>query len=285
MRIFLIAILLSANVAATTVTTIPPQSEFDASHGYFIALLELALSKTQPTHGDYQISFSNRFEQGRAIQDLKNNGTINVYWAGTSIEREQEINPIRIPLVKGMLGMRLFAIKEESRALFDRIESLDELKPLNACQGTHWPDSDILESAGIAVYRVAAYELMWGMLERKRCQYFPRGVHEIFAEIDVRKEEYNNLVIYPDTGVYYPFPMYFFTANDNPELAERIEQGLEMAIDDGSFEALMRNHEATKHLFPLSQWQRINWISIDNPTLPSTANPTDERYWFLPSSR
>lgn len=285
MRSLLLGLLFLATTStAIQVTTIPPQSEYDSSHAYFIALLALALDETKDSHGAYNIAYSKQFEQGRAIQDLKNNHDINVYWAGTSIEREQDLQAIPIPLVKGMLGMRLFAIQQRKAYQFAKVASLSDLSQLNACQGTHWPDSDIMEAAGITVRRVAQYELMWGMLERGRCDYFPRGVHEIYSEIEARKMAYQDLAIFPGTGLYYPFPMYFFTSKENTELAARITQGLEQAIDNGRFESLMRSHSATKHLFPLTQWQAVHWLSIDNPTLPASATPKNPRYWYQPGS-
>lgn len=284
MRSLLLCLLFLATTStAVNITTIPPQSEFDSSHAYFIALLALALDETKDSHGAFSIAYSKQFEQGRAIQDLKNNHDINVYWAGTSIEREQDLQAVPIPLVKGMLGMRLFAIQKNKAYEFAKVASLQDLSPLSACQGTHWPDSDIMEAAGINVRRVAQYELMWGMLERSRCDYFPRGVHEIYSEIEARKMAYEDLEIYPYTGLYYPFPMYFFTSKENAELASRIAQGLEKAIDNGRFEALMREHPATQHLYPLEQWQDVNWIPISNSTLPDSANPTNPRYWYQPS--
>ncbi|MCJ8299139.1 MAG: hypothetical protein MJK13_09435, partial [Pseudomonadales bacterium] len=101
--------------ASQSIRTIPPQSEFDASHSYFIGLLELVLEKTAAQYGPAEVVFSMQMEQGRAFVELEKNAGLDVYWAGTSILREQRLKAIRIPLVKGMLGFRQFVIRKSRR--------------------------------------------------------------------------------------------------------------------------------------------------------------------------
>lgn len=282
MRWYACLLLIAVAQAKEVVTTTPPQSAYDASHSYFVAVLTLALEKTIE-YGTYEVRFSAPLEQGRAIQDLAHDSRIDVYWAGASEARARQLNEIPIPLVNGMLGMRLFAINEVDRQRFSDVSSLADLANMTACQGRHWPDSNILAAAGLAVQRVSSYELMWRMLERRRCDYFPRGVHEIYTEVAAREQAYDGLMIYPNLGIYYPLPMYFYTAPEQQALAERLEVGLERAIDDGSLTELIRSHPTTEHLFPLTQWRAVRWLELENPALPDSADPADQRYWFRPN--
>ena len=68
--------------------------------------------------------------------------------------------------------------------MFDQTSTLAELKKLSACQGMHWPDSDILEQAGFKVMRAVKFESMYEMLLAGRCDYFPRSVAEGYAEVE-----------------------------------------------------------------------------------------------------
>lgn len=280
--IFIVSLNYSVSSAATELRTIPPQSDFDVSHNYFVTLLQLMLDKTVAEHGRTKVANVVRMEQGRAFYELKRGEIIDVYWAGTSMDREDEFTAIRIPLLKGLLGYRLSIIRDDSQPDFQAIKSLEDLRKYTACQGRHWPDSDILEHAGINVRRGPIYELMFGQLAAGRCDFFPRGIHEGGPELSARREKYPNLRLYSDTIIYYPFPMYFFVRKGNIELAKRLELGLERAIDSGEFDQLLESHPITSKLFPLSQWGEKNILSLNNPLLPTDTPITDSRYWIRP---
>lgn len=272
----------AASFASTELRTIPPQSDFDVSHNYFVTLLQMMLDNTASEYGQSNVTHVVRMEQGRAFYELKRGKIIDVYWAGTSIDREEEFTAIRIPLLKGLLGYRLSIIREDSQSNFQSIKNLKDLKKYTACQGRHWPDSDILENAGIDVRRGPIYELMFGQLAAGRCDFFPRGIHEGGPELTARRDKYPNLRLFSDTIVYYPFPMYFFVRKGNIDLAERLELGLERAIDSGEFDLLLEKHPITSKLFPLTQWGEKNIIAIRNPLLPRDTPITNSRYWVRP---
>ncbi|WP_140054522.1 amino acid ABC transporter substrate-binding protein [Oceanospirillum sanctuarii] len=263
---------------------IPPQSKADASHHYFQQLLERALQLTEVRYGAAEVVFAPHvIEQGRAVENLNEGKWIDVYWMGTSIEREKDLNAIRIPLVKGLLGYRGFIMTARLQRSFDVVsDRASVLKSLSACQGMHWPDSDILEQGGFKVVRSARYDTLFAMLKRNRCDIFPRGVHEGPAEVANQVGQGAGISWEDNALIYYPFPMYFFTSRSNPELAERIREGLERMIDDGSFEEFMRHHEVTQHLFPLEQWPGKVSVRLTNPELPADTDYLNPRYWVVP---
>ncbi len=262
-----------------------PQSEFDASHDYFYSLIQLALSKsvvdgkklplTELTMAPYMV-------QLRALEELRAGRLIDVYWAGTSIERERNLRSIPIPLAKGLLGFRVFAIHKSRRSLLENARDLKGLQNLTFCQGAHWPDTDIMRSAGLSVQPGTAYENMFRQVVGRRCDAFPRGVHEGFSEVQARQKRYSGLELYTDTILYYPFPMFLFVNKSNEVLARRLQIGLELAISDGSFDEHLKTHPVTRHLFPLENWINSHYIKIDNPLLPNTLNTADTRYWITP---
>lgn len=266
------------------VRIIPPQSRADASHHYFQQLLERALQQTEVKYGPAEVVFATHvIEQGRAVENLNDGRWIDVYWMGTSIEREKNLNAIRIPLVKGLLGYRGFIMTARLQRSFDVVsDRASVLKSLSACQGMHWPDSDILEQGGFQVVRSARYDTLFAMLKRNRCDIFPRGVHEGPAEVASQVGDGAGISWVDNALIFYPFPMYFFTSRSNPQLAERIREGLERMIDDGSFEDFMRHHEVTQHLFPLEQWPGKVSVRLTNPELPADTDYLNPRYWVVP---
>ncbi|WP_415905634.1 hypothetical protein ACMXYW_06470 [Neptuniibacter sp. QD48_55] len=288
-NIFLIFLLLLIGLGlpahanqVSQIKTIAPQSSYDVSHHYFTTLLQNILESTAAEYGPSQVVYSSQMEQGRALYELTKGSKLDVYWAGTSISRERTLIPIRIPLLKGLLGFRASIIRAEDEEKFKAITSLEQLQELTACQGAHWPDSDILENAGMAVRRNPVYEHMFAELAEGRCDFFPRGIHEGGGEVAARLAIYPNLKLFTDFVIYYPFPMYFFVSSKNPELAERISKGLEANIDSGSLDQHLQNHPVTSRLFPMKQWKDKQIFVLDNPLLPRNTPTENNRYWITP---
>jgi hypothetical protein len=142
---------------------------------------------------------------------------------------------------------------------------LNQLKKLIACQASHWPDTKILMDAGLNVLKVNKFEAIYPMLSRKRCDYFPRGIHEGYGELK-RYSLLNgdDLVMFDDFLLVYPFNMWLYVDVKNKNLYQRINYGLNTAVSDGSFKALMEQHPVTKHLFPLNKWNNKQLFIINN---------------------
>lgn len=255
------------------------QSKQDASHDYFVKLLDLALKKTEPEYGPGRVYVTSiNLVQGRALEELNITHSIDVDWAGTNIEREQELRPIRIPLIGGLLGYRVPVIRRANLKTFSEIRSLAELQKFTVIQGAHWPDADILERAGLPVHRVTEFNLMYPMLQHDRVDYFLRGVNEVYAE--VAKVADKELIAFDSLLISYKLPMYFFTALRDEALAERIEKGLRKAIDDGSFRLFMMTHPATAPIFPLSRFDDATILTVPNPELPTLTPLDDKTLWI-----
>jgi hypothetical protein len=271
-------ILVAESKEYNTLRLLQPASQLDASYDYYVQLLQLALNKTSsvPTQFDLiPIKDKNRTNWPRLLND----GLIDIVWSGTSIEREQQAKPIRIPLLRGLLGYRVFLIHQANRSLFEDIQEA-KLKKLIACQEAHWPDSEILAQNGYNLLRVTQYQLMFKMVEKRRCDYFPRAIFEARPELINAIQEYPHLAIAETVVLHYQFPVYFFVNHQQNALAEQIELGLRIALNDGSFLALMQQHPAIKHVFPLSQWHNKQFFELHNLTLPSQTPLAEAALWL-----
>ena len=175
----------SANVSAKTIEiTHNKVAGIGAKEEYQFGLLKLALSYDK--ENSYNFVESSRFlPQITMIEQIKA-GELDVAWTGTSNELEQQLMPIRIPLYKGLLGHRIFIIRQGDQARFDQINTFKQLKTFTAAQERTWADTTILRSAGIPVIGTRRYENLFYMLEGGRYDYFPRGVHEPWSEISAR---------------------------------------------------------------------------------------------------
>jgi len=266
----------------TVIYSPTPVSKDDKRFDYCISLLRQILEKTSNSHGPFKMIPAENMNVGRAIEFLKAEEveTVNVIWTTSSENREDALLPIRIPIRKGLLGYRIFLIKKEDQAKFETIETLEELKKLKVGQGHIWNDVKVFKGNGFEVVIGPNYEGLFRMLMEGRFDYFSRGINEAPEEYEMRKDILPNLIIENTILLYYPWPKYFFTSKKNPVLAARIELGMRMMIEDGSFDKIfLKYHKkdiARVHL------NSRKLFKIHNPLLPSTTPLDQKELWFDP---
>lgn len=244
---------------------------------YFTTLLLMALNASKADNEVIDIIFSERdYSQARWIHLVQNERRNLVIWTMTDKEREQQLRPIRIPLCKGLFGYRVLLIRANDQSRFDRIRSLQDLSQLLAGQGTHWPDTPIMQHNGLRVTTAETTESLFRMINAKRFDYFPRGISEAWFELAQRDEK--NLVVEKNIMLYYPAALYFFVNKNNEELAVRIENGLEKLIDNGKFDEFFYNHPRVS--FGLESLTNRRIIKMENPSLPVETPVNNPRYWI-----
>lgn len=252
----------------------------DSRSDYFLAVLELALSKSRRKFGEYQLMPADiGMQQARALESLLSQRHLDVVWTITSREREQQLLPIRIPLDKGLYGYRVLLIRDGDQHRFGRVRTLGDLADLTAGQGHDWPDTKILRANGLKVETNSRYSSSFEMLARGRFDYFPRGVSEIGPEL--RQHPALALAIEPRLLLYYPSAMYFFVNPQAQRLAARLQSGLEAALADGSFDRLFNEHPAMQEALQLLRQPR-QLLTLDNPLLPAQTPLATARYWYRP---
>lgn len=253
-----------------------PQQE---SVRYFITLLDKALAATTEEFGQYRlVPVDIPYEQRRVMRLLDREDVLDVMHSMTSQYREDNFIPVRVPLLMGMIGHRMLLVRASNLAQFKKVKTPEQLKTLIACQGAAWPDSDVLEENGYQVARVSDFDAMFAMLEKQRCDYFPRGINEVFHDFEVYNGRHGELAIVDHLLLYYPAPTYFFVSKRNPRLAQRLEQGLLKLVAQGEILNYMQQHPTTRDLFPLSQWQDMTVFELQNKTLKHI--PQQTGFWL-----
>ncbi len=257
-----------------------PQSKDDTRFDYATQLLEKALQKTVKADGPFRMKPVSSMNVTRAFEFLKEGTKVNVVWSSPSSERETTFIPIRIPIRKGLLGYRIFLIRKQDRAIFASIRTLEELKKLRVGQGHVWNDVKVFNANGFNIVTGPVYDSLFQMLILGRFDYFSRGINEAQNEYSARKDKLPDLFIEENILLYYPWPKYFFVSRKTPELAERIERGLRMMIQDGSFdEHFIKYHRKD---IERANLQNRRLFKIHNPLLPSTAPVDQKELWFDP---
>lgn len=230
------------------------------------ALVALAFDKT-PEYGPYRITRTPEMAQGRVVRELEQSQSelVDLANVATSSQREKDLRAIPIPIDGGLLGLRVCVVLKETLPVFEGIKSIDDMSDagIRIGQGTHWPDSSILQINGVNVVTHSRYEILFRMLENHRFECFARGVSEVL--FDLKLENNQNFVIEPDLLLAYPMPSYFFVNRNDHETAQRLELGMERAIFDGSFGTYLNQYygRAIEEL----DLEGRNVLVLDNPYL------------------
>ncbi len=249
-------------VKAVRVIRIPDvQNGTSPIYDYITTLLAEALATNRDKYGDFRLVPNNDVTvQERQLRNLEHN-LLDVTWSVTSTEREKYHRVVRIPLVAGLFGQRLFIVRKNDTR-FDHPLTPSELKHMKMVQGQDWPDTRIFRHHGYSVLE-ATYQSAFRMVSEGFVDYFPRGVLEVDFELAAHHDE--PLVLEQHTVISYPSAMFFFVAQGSEKLAQRIEEGLNILIKNGEFQALL-----TKQTFyqrASSQLDARTIIYLDNPLL------------------
>ncbi|WP_051249749.1 hypothetical protein [Maridesulfovibrio zosterae] len=257
------------------------QSGLDMRHFYLNAVLNKALEKTKNSYGNFEIKMTiSDAQRERALLELIKGEKINVHIAATQKKWEENSIPIRIPILKGLLGYRLLLIKSQNQDKFSSINSVEELKQLKAGLNLHWTTTKVMSKLGFNIIKGGAYDGLFKMLMRDRFDYFPRGVNEVFAEFDCRKKLMPDLKIEPRIALYLPQPTYIFVSPKYPQLAKRIESGLQIMLKDGSLDKLF--WEFNKSNIDKANLKNRTIFKLENPLLPPETPFDQKQLWFNP---
>jgi ABC-type amino acid transport substrate-binding protein len=258
------------------------ESADDLRYDYYWAVLGQALEQTRAGWGAFELSADGAMNGLRAVQQLET-GKLQVLARPTSVEFEQRLRPIRIPLDKGMLGYRVFLIRRALQARLDQVRSIDDLRRFSIGQSSAWSDGAILEGAGFNVVRGRSYEGLFGMLAAGRFDLFSRSVTEASGELALRQSRYPELVVERGLLLYYPWPRYLFVRRDaaGEQLALRIEEGIERMRRDGSLELLFARYKAPVELGLNLKQRRL--FRIANPLLPPATPLQRAELWYDPT--
>ena len=279
-RAFLIALSLcwgcvSPSIAGETTIRYFPSGPI---YEYRWKLLELALAHTpNGSESSRLVPFAEDITQNRGVQLLQS-GAIDVIALGTNVEREAQMRPIKIDILRGIVGFRIFVIRAADQERIARMDEKTLRQQLVFGLNSQWADLPIMRANGFTVETSPAYEKLFVMLSAGRFDAFPRGLNEAAREVEERKKTYPQLAVEQTKALYFPFPVYFWVSKQNTALAQRIERGLKLALADGSFRQLFETYHAAE-IATLARDKR-QVIRLASPILPAGAVEPDPRWWW-----
>lgn len=260
------------------------ESAGDTRYEYHWRVLRAALDATTPQWGPYELREAPFMNETRQIAEMaKTSGDINTMALDTTVELEEKLLPVRLPVDKGLLGYRVFLIRKESQAAFSQVRNLEQLRQFTIGQGADWSDTRLLRRAGFQVVTGYTYEGLFGMLHYRRFDAFSRGAVEVLGEMRAFGPQFPDMQVEESLLLYYPMPVYFWFSRDKAgqQRAQRVEQGMRAILANGVLDKLFKaEFEGLERALRLRE---RHLLRIDNPLLPARSRTIDRRWLYDPT--
>jgi ABC-type amino acid transport substrate-binding protein len=247
---------------------------------YFVEILDLALSKSDHQYQLQKLPWP-FMNETRSKTNIAANA-YDVHWLNAQNYYESELEPIRVPLCKGLTGWRILFIRPDSQPAFSNIKSVNDLRHHTAGHGNDWPEASRYESLDLPQKLSESWKGLFNMLKQNRIDYLSRSALEIHDEENAFPNL--NLKVESQLVIHYPAAYYFYVNKNNKQLANDIQIGLERAIADGSFDKIFSRYFS----------ERIKHLNLDNRRVIQISLPEDVRliadrkkhpsYWFTEKS-
>lgn len=242
-------------------------------------LLELALEHAPgPGSATFRLEpYGEDVSQNRGMSLLQS-GAIQVIALGTNREREAAMLPVKIDILRGIVGYRIFIIDAADQERIARMDDTAFRERMTFGLNSQWADVPVMRANGYTVMTTTDYERLFGMLAARRFDALPRGLNEAELELGERRAAYPQLAIEQTRALFFPYPIYFWVNKDDAPLARRIEQGLRAALADGSFRRLFETYHASAIAAMAKEKRRV--VRLDNPILPPGSVQVDTSWWW-----
>jgi hypothetical protein len=232
---------------------------------YVEDLLELLLERAGYAH-------RTRFVPGmtvpRTLQEMRK-GQVDVCALTSNTQAIEGVTPLRYPLFRGLLGVRVLLARRQQAAEIAKTPDLATLKRrYRYGSGADWVDRYALEEIGFRVVTGPSYPGLFQMLRNGRFDIFSRGVTEAYKELD-DPHLGEGLDVVPDIALVYPLDSYFFVSDTNPALLRALTEGMRRARQDGGLNRLLYGHfgnSLQRAQLPARRWWRVDGY----PVLPGT---------------
>lgn len=239
-----------------------------------------ALELTVPEYGPYEFKkLINSMNRTRALYEIISGKYINIYVSAASTEWDNKTIAIKIPIRMGLLNYRLLLIHKNDLETFSQVTTLDDLKKLTAGVRDGWVTTEAFQIVGLPINKIHNFEGLFTLLNNHRFDYIPRAIYEIFDELKARKDLLDNVVVEPTIALHLPMPTYVYVSKKAPHIAQRIEKGLKIMIENGELEQILTKYYADDIKRANIKNRRI--IEIDNPFFTDQELLKDKNLWYL----
>ncbi|MCW8346419.1 transporter substrate-binding domain-containing protein [Vibrio sp. ZSDZ65] len=142
-------------------------------------------------------------------------------------------------LTKALLGQRILFIRADDQARFRSIQSIKQLK---VGIPETWVDAELFRHNGFNVVEKGNFDGLFTLLSDKSCDFVCFGANEALDIYQQRVDDKKSIILLKDKMILYPFPLVFYVNANRPDLAKRVEHGLQVLERTGEFEALYQEY-------------------------------------------
>lgn len=209
---------------------------------------------------------------------LVQSGELDIMYAGTTRDMEDQLLPIRFPITRGLIGSRVFIINKNYQPEYKKIKNVENLKQYAAILSFGWPEKEIFEAVGLKQAEQLYADIFENLNSGSR-YYFPRGILEAYSELIDKKDLMPNLVVEDSILLKYKSAVLFFINPKNKELEAILNEGFRKGYEDGSYKEFLYNHPLVKESFDQAQLDQRVVVTIPNTFFPEESLMIPSQYW------
>mgnify|MGYP000044157530 FL=1 len=269
---------ISSAVAVDTVKLSKNLLMDDKRAKYKAEIILKSLQVTEAEFGPFKLIIADKvMTPKRGTISLKNGKIINTYVGPQSKVWDEAVILIPVPVRQGLLSYRLLLIHKSKLSAFSKVKNLSDLSKLKAGLQKDWVVTKVFKENGLGVKTTTNFESLFKMLKSNRLDYMPRGVYEVYDELNMRQSELTDIVVEPTLALHLPMPTYVYVSPNEPRLAERLEKGLLKLIETGIITKILLKYydeDIKKADIP-----NRRLISINNPFTPGEDKFNTHRFW------
>lgn len=233
---------------------------------FFLQQLDLALSKSEGEFGSYELKQTRPMYQSAALSALKKRNKIDVVWTLSSKEREAHAKAVKFDLLQGFNNYKVIVFSAKAEKAFKGINSLEDLTSMVGLQGHDWADTHFLRQKGLRLKSDFVFENLMNKVAESESLYYLSSVLSYKTQLSAFA---NRMLAHEGLLLHYASPINFFVNKSNTQLAKRIEKGLAVAREDGSFQALFKAF--------LSENESFQALDIDSRKILDLDDESHER--------
>jgi hypothetical protein len=205
-----------------------------------IKVIRRSLEITQPEYGSFKLEIVDVDMSAIRMRSATADGKIiNTVIVPASEQWDKHNIPVRIPVRLGLLSYRILLVNEVDLPSFDKVTTLHELNNFTAGLVKGWTTTEIYKSNKMNFVATGHFNGMFQMLDKQRFDYIPRGIYEIYDELEERNTLLKSVVVEPSLALYIPTSSYVYVSPTQPRLAKRIELGLGKLMANGELKEIL----------------------------------------------
>ena len=231
---------------------------------YTVAVVKIIFAQSE----QYQLRALPLEREYDKLLALLKRGAVDLAWAGASANNLKQFRAIDFPIMKGLIGYRLFLVKKSNRDILKEVSDLDDLKTFTIGQGSTWVEVDMFQRAGLQVVPAESYAALFSMLANDRFELFPRSILEIGNELSTFPQY--DLEVADHVALHYDFELLFYVHQDNQQLHQYLTERLEDPIIKLQIQQLFTQYY--QNSLNEYHYEQRRVIKLPSPTIAKVEN-------------